>query len=152
MKVTFFGHKNTPQEIQPKLEGILADLIENDGADTFYVGNQGCFDFMVRRTLQRLKKTYPHITYTVVLAYMPGVCTGHAPDGCPETIYPEGMENTPLKFAIIKRNQWMIDQCDTVVTHVKYPFGGAARFKEFAEKKGKRVINITCCAENTETT
>ena len=41
MKVTFFGHKNIPQEIQPKLEGILADLIENDGADTFYVGNQG---------------------------------------------------------------------------------------------------------------
>ena len=36
----------------------------------------------------------------------------------------------------------MIEQSDYVVTYVKYTVGGAAQFKEYAEKKGKIVINL----------
>ncbi|MCQ2440540.1 MAG: hypothetical protein MJ076_01415 [Clostridia bacterium] len=44
---TFFGHWDTPEEVRPLLQGVLKQLIENRGADTFYVGNQGGFDLMV---------------------------------------------------------------------------------------------------------
>lgn len=49
----------------------------------------------------------------------------------------------PRRFAIDKRNRWMIDHSDFVITYVSRSFGGAAKFKEIAEKKNRVVINIT---------
>ena len=71
MTCTFFGHANTPDEIEPSLRSALIHLIENKNVNMFYVGNHGNFDCMVRRTLKQLKLEYPHIDYAVVLAYMP---------------------------------------------------------------------------------
>ena len=48
----------------------------------------------------------------------------------------------PLRFAISYRNKWMIEQSDYVVTYVNHSWGGAAQFKELAEKKGKTVIEL----------
>ena len=70
MVCTFFGHKDTPKEIEPTLRSTLIDLIENKNVNVFYVGNNGNFDTMVRRQLEDLSQTYP-ITYSVVLAYLP---------------------------------------------------------------------------------
>lgn len=138
MTVTFFGHKDTPETIQPKLEAILVDLIQNRHADLFYVGNHGNFDAIVRKTLMKLKKEHFHIRYAVVLAYFPQK-QSFLPS---ETIYPEGMEQTPRRFAICKRNQWMLEQADLVLTYVRRPFGGAAKFKELSEKRKKDIINL----------
>ena len=46
---TFFGHRDTPKKIEPILKSTLIDLIENKKVDLFYIGNQGNFDYMVRR-------------------------------------------------------------------------------------------------------
>ena len=59
MKCTFFGHRNAPKEILPKLEDILKELIEKEGVNEFLVGNQGAFDSMVAEKLIELKKVYP---------------------------------------------------------------------------------------------
>lgn len=68
---TFFGHRDTPQNIELILRSTLVDLIENKDVLKFYVGNQGGFDYMVKRCLAELKERYP-IDYAVVLAYFPG--------------------------------------------------------------------------------
>ena len=68
---TFFGHKDTPKEIEPTLKSTLIDLIRNKNVCSFYVGNHGNFDSMVKRCLIELKEIYP-IDYAVVLAYFPG--------------------------------------------------------------------------------
>lgn len=44
MVCTFFGHKDTPKEIEPTLRSTLIDLIENKNVNVFYVGNNGNFD------------------------------------------------------------------------------------------------------------
>lgn len=142
MTVTFFGHSNAPQDIIPKLESILIDLIQNKGATKFYVGNHGNFDSLVKITLKKLKQQFPHIDYAVVLAYIPIKRNELDYKYYLDTIIPDGIENTPPKYAIIKRNRWMIDNSDMVVAYVKYIVGGAAKFKDLAEKKGKIVINI----------
>lgn len=49
MTVAFFGHRDTPPIIEPKLKEIIIDLIENHDADKFLVGNNGNFDFLVRK-------------------------------------------------------------------------------------------------------
>ena len=140
MTVTFFGHKDTPKEIEPTLRTTLVDLIENHGATEFYVGNNGNFDTMVRRQLEELSQVYP-ITYSVVLAYLPTKTSEY--DDFTTTLLPEGIETTPKRFAISYRNKWMIEQADIVVTYVTHTYGGAWQFKAMAERQGKTVIEIT---------
>ena len=139
MVCTFFGHKDTPKEIEPTLRSTLIDLIENKNVTAFYVGNNGNFDTMVRRQLEDLSQTYS-ITYHVVLAYLPTEKNRY--DNLTNTIYPEGLETVPKRFAISWRNKWMIQQSDIVVTYVNHNFGGAAQFKEMAERLNKHVINL----------
>ena len=139
MTVTFFGHKDTPKEIEPTLRSTLIDLIENKNVTVFYVGNNGNFDTMVRRQLENLSQTYP-ITYNIVLAYLPTKKSEY--DDYTNTILPEGIETIPKRFAISYRNKWMVEQSDVVVTYVTHSFGGAAQFKELAERQGKTVIEL----------
>ena len=140
MTVTFFGHKDTPKEIEPTLRTTLVDLIKNHGATEFYVGNNGNFDTMVRRQLENLSQTYP-ITYNIVLAYIPTKKSEY--DVFTNTILPEGIETIPKRFAISYRNKWMVEQSDVVVTYVTHSFGGAAQFKAMAERQGKTVIELS---------
>ena len=140
MTVTFFGHKDTPKNIEPTLRTTLVDLIENHDATEFYVGNNGNFDTMVRRQLENLSQTYP-ITYNIVLAYIPTKKSEY--DSFTNTLLPEGIETVPKRFAISYRNKWMIGQTDIVVTYVTHNFGGAAQFKALAEKQGKTVIELS---------
>ena len=137
--VTFFGHRDAPKETEPALRLTLIDLIENKNATLFYVGNHGNFDAMVRHQLEDLSQTYP-ITYSVVLAYLPTEKNKY--DNLTNTIYPEGLENIPKRFAISYRNKWMIQQADTVVSYVIRTYGGAAQFKELAERLDKTVFEL----------
>ena len=140
MTATFFGHMDTPKEIEPTLRTTLIDLIENKNVTVFYVGNNGNFDAMVRRQLENLSQTYP-ITYSMVLACLPTKKSEY--DDYTNTILPEGIETAPKRFAISYRNKWMIQQSDMVVTYVTHSFGGAAQFKEMAVKQGKTVIELS---------
>ena len=140
MTVTFFGHKDTPKEIEPTLRTTLVDLIENHGATEFYVGNNGNFDTMVRRQLENLSQTYP-ITYNIVLAYLPTKKSEY--DDYTNTIYPEGIETIPKRFAISYRNKWMVEQSDIVITYVARTYGGAWQFKGMAERQRKTVIELS---------
>ena len=139
---TFFGHRHTSAEIAPKLKTTIIDLIENKSVALFLVGNQGNFDLLVKKTLSELKKVYSYINYYIVLAYMPTKKDAEYPELFRNTIFPDGLESVPPKYAISRRNMWMIDKSDYVITYVEHNIGGAAQFKEYAEKKGKKVINI----------
>lgn len=138
MVCTFFGHSFANATLKPELITCLRGLIEKDGAAKFLVGNHGNFDRMVWDVLLSLKKQYGHIVCYKVLAYLPST----AEDGNNDTVFPEDLESIPKKFAIIKRNEWMIKSSDTVITYVKYSTGGAYRFKELAKRKGKNIIEL----------
>ena len=139
MICTFFGHRDTPPSVKPLLREELTDLIEHQGVNWFYVGNQGSFDRMVADLLKEIADT-ADIRYEIVLAYMP-----KANDSFEEThtVLPDGIEAVPPRFAIEYRNKWMIERSDIVVTYVRHSFGGAAKFKEYAKKKGKYIIEIS---------
>ena len=94
---------------------------------------------MVRRQLEDLSRTYP-ITYNVVLAYLPTKKSEY--DDFTNTLLPEGIETVHKRFAISYRNKRMIGQADVVVTYVTHSFGGAAQFKELAERQGKTLIEL----------
>ncbi|MBQ9859749.1 MAG: hypothetical protein IJO76_03610 [Clostridia bacterium] len=136
---TFFGHRDTPDAVEPILHSTLIDLIENHQITIFYVGNNGNFDNLAIKELKMLKNNYPHIHYTVVLAYLPN----NSSQALGDTVYPEGLETVPQKYAISRRNNWMINKADFVITYVTRSGGGADQFKAIAEKKKKTVINLS---------
>jgi len=121
MTATFFGHRDAPQNITEKLSATIEGLIVHRGIDEFYVGDSGAFDRMVYGELSRLKKKYPFIRYCVVLAYMP---TERKKIDAP-TLYPEGLERVPPRFAISYRNRFMAERADIAVVYVKNSWGGA---------------------------
>ena len=139
MIVTFFGHRDTHGHISPVLETLLVELIEDYGADKFYVGDNGNFDRLVCMVLRRLKKAYPDIDYAVVLPEIPQTKREY-PDE--QTVVPDGMEYTPREYRIARRNRWMVNKSDVVITYVLRKYGGAATYKRYAEEMGKRVINL----------
>ena len=138
MICTFFGHRDTPENIKPKLKAVLVNLIEKNNINMFYVGNNGAFDRIVQETLKELKTIYK-INYYVALAYIP---KKREYDDYSDTIYFDELNTKPYKCRIVERNKIMLEKSDVVITHVTRIVGGAADFKALAEKKGKTVINI----------
>ena len=110
MIVTFCGHSDCYEndEIRQRLyETVEAEIL--NGAELFYLGGYGHFDSMAARVIWELKKKYPHIQSVLVLAYLNREVDMKYYD---ETTYPP-LENTPLRYAIFRRNKWMAEQADT---------------------------------------
>lgn len=136
---TFFGHSDCYQLDEGVLRCTIEDLIAQ-GVDTFYVGNNGNFDRAVFSCLMKLKDIYPHISFAVVLAYLPiqkseyDLYHGYS-------MYPEGIEFGPPRFAIDRRNRWMIEKADYCLCFVNHTWGGAYKYAKQAKKK-LTVINL----------
>ena len=139
---TFFGHRDCPTSIKPKLRAVVVELIVRYGVDRFYVGRQGAFDAMARSVLRELAEVYPHISYAVVLERLPWPREKAVWDFS-NSIFPEGLENAPPRFAISRRNEWMLKQADFVVAYITHSWGGAAQFADKARRQGKTVLNLT---------
>ena len=136
----FFGHRDVTHDIRAKLQFIIEQLITEEQINSFYVGHQGQFDSMVYSVLKELKVKYPHIRYIVVLAYMPDEHINELYGE--DTIYPEGLETVPKRFAISKRNDWLIAHSCVVVCYVYRTWGGAVKYREKAIRKGLKVIDL----------
>lgn len=137
---TFFGHRDCPDTIKPKLRQVLIDLIEHHNVDMFYVGNQGRFDAIVRGVLRDLQHEYPQVNYAVVLAYMPSKQTEYGDYS--DTMLPEGIESVHPHYAISWRNNWMLKQSDYIVTYITHSYGGAAQYSEKAKRQRRMLINL----------
>lgn len=142
MVCTFFGHKDTSSIIREPLTVLIRELINKRNVNQFYVGNQGKFDSLVYQVLKEIKKDYSQIQYCIVLAYMPLRNNNLYKDFYECTIYPDGLEKTPAKFAILKRNEWMVKKSDIVVSYVTDKASNSYKFVEYAIKHNKEVINI----------
>ncbi len=143
MTCTFFGNRDIiGGKVETRLWELLVDFVKNKNVDNFYVGNQGRFDSLVLEQLKKLKEIYPHINYGIALAYIPTDKESCGVVNNDKAFVPDGVENGPMRFAIDRRNRWLIKNSDYVITCVRNSIGGAAKYKEIAERKGKTVINI----------
>lgn len=141
MRVTFCGHKEVAdrEHVEQWLRRVCAGLIER-GADKFFLGGYGNFDFMCASVLRNLQKTHPSIRLILVLPYLNSTLLT---EGYDETVYPP-LESVPKRFAIVRRNEWMVRESDAVVAYVIRGFGGAAQTLDYARRQKKPII---CYAE-----
>ena len=139
MTVTFCGHSQLKinYKIKDKLEKTLIKLID-EGADEFLFSGYGMFDIIAADIVYELKSTYPNIKSIMVAAY---VYSGNYSDRYDYTVFPP-LEKLPPEFAVTKRNEWMVDKSDTVVSHVDFPACDAALMLEYAKQKWKKIIKM----------
>lgn len=134
MTVTFCGHSQISDQdkISKWLDMLLPSLIEG-GAETFYLAGYGDFDRLAAAAVRRQKAVYPAIESVLVLPYLGRKFDGAAYDS---TTYPP-LEKVPPRYAIVRRNQWMVCESDVVISGVTHGWGGAAKTLDYAKTKGK---------------
>lgn len=140
---TFFGHRDCPESIRASLIKEIERLICDQQVESFYVGTQGSFDRMAYSALKKLCNKYSNIKVYRVLAYMPqndAVSKDNAEGE--DTILPEGIERVHPRYAIVWRNNWMIDRSEYVIAYITHPTGGAYRAVERANIKGMIIMYV----------
>lgn len=142
MICALFGNSQLFENVEQMLHQRLCSLIQEHGAIQFYVGTHGSFDAIALRVLKKLKAQYPFIDYTIVLAYLPTKPREFTATESMHSVFPHILEATPLRFAIDKRNRWMLEQADVVLTYTRYSTGNTAKYKQLAMKMRKPVIEL----------
>ena len=139
MTVTFCGHSQVadPGLVAEKLNAVIAELIA-EGADEFLLGGYGEFDGMAARAVANVRKVNPQIRSTLVIPYIERDYDRTLYDG---SVYPP-LETVPRRYAISKRNEWMVDNSDLVITCVQNESGGAYKAMKYAQSKGVKILNI----------
>ena len=143
---TFCGHGHiygSYEAVQRECYTTVENLIKTGDVDCFLIGDYGDFDSIAASVCLSLKKQYHHITVSLVLPYY----RPHLDDFTKErynrfdyVITPE-LEKAPYKYRILKANEYMVDQSDTVIAYVKYG-GGAEKTLKYAKKQNRTIINL----------
>ena len=139
MIVTFCGHKDVfeKEQLTQRVQQIIEQLI-GEGATLFLLGGYGGFDSVAAVAVKEAKLQHPEIHSTLVLPYLDRTFNEDLYD---DSTYPP-LEEVPRRYAISRRNEWMVDQADVVIAYVDHGWGGAAKTLEYARRKKKRIINI----------
>ena len=138
MTVTFCGHGDFygDEDVKRWLRDTVEALILR-GADDFLLGGYGGFDACAASVVWAFKKKYPTIRSTLVLPYLDRTVDASKYDG---TLYPP-LEKVPRRYAISRRNEYMVNEADIVVAYVTHGWGGAATTLAYAKRKKKEIIN-----------
>ena len=142
----FIGHREADEQLLPRLELVIDRLIQEDRVRYFYVGGYGGFDRIAAAAVKRVKQKYPDITLMLVLPYHPAERPTEAPAGFDGTYHPEGLENTPRRYAIVRTNQIMVDTSNWLVCYVQHGASNSRNLLEYAQRREEKgliqVINI----------
>lgn len=149
MKSCFFvGHREADERFLPLLTKTIERLIIEESVSYFYVGRYGGFDRIVSTAVTVVKKKYPPITLMLVLPYHPAERPIDTPYGFDGTYYPEGLENVPKRYAIVRANKIMVDTSDWLVAYVRHGASNSRKLLEYAvHKQEKGLIQMENLAE-----
>ena len=145
MIITFLGHRSLANgaDLFKKIKTVILKNISPSEKTTFYCGGYGAFDHLCAEVCRALQNENVHCEIVFVTPYIisskkPGNTDVSKYDS---VLYPT-LEHVPPKFAILRRNQFMIDQADLIIAYVEYRYGGAYTGVQYAMKKQKRIINL----------
>lgn len=145
MIVTFCGHRDVffQNGEEKRLEEELRKVLKESPDAIFYLGDYGRFDGLCNNTLRQLQKEYPRLRRVFVTPYLEPEYAHfqYANDYYDEVLYPF-TDKVVKRFAISKRNQWMVNEADLVIAYVDHDYGGAAKTFEYAVRKKKKYVNL----------
>lgn len=146
MIITFCGHGDFIKT--EKIENTLIELLKffAKGRETIdcYCGGYGRFNGFAAECVRKAKKDFENIRNCLIIPYISlsfQEKIKYLNDYYDEIIYPP-LKNIPAKYAIIKRNEWMVDKADLLIAYVKHSWGGAAKTLEYAKRKNTTIFQL----------
>ena len=147
--VSFFGHRQISAAIslEAHLEKIIRELLGSKEYIEFLVGRDGDFDKLASSTVLRCKRNVRDDNSSLIwiLPYPTAAYRNNADDFqayYDEIEICESSAETHYKSAYQVRNRAMVDRSDLIIFCVERSSGGAYQTMKYAEKQGKRIINI----------
>lgn len=131
-----FGHSDTPYSIQDKIEKAAEYHYINYSVRVFIIGSRGNFDSIAAAAIKSLKKKYSDIILLLLLSYHPAERPIEPLNGFDNSIYVLE-EKVPHRYAIVRTNQKMVDETDTIICYVTHG-GNTRNLLEYSEKRQKK--------------
>ena len=145
MILTFCGHSDYLKNFEDEtlLLNLLEKTIKGKPVD-FYLGGYGNFDAFAFECAKIYKQRHLNANLIFVTPYINNWLEERKDilqKSYDMVIYPE-LENVPKKFAILKRNEWMVSQADYIFGYVRTHYGGAYKTLLYADKHKKPSTNL----------
>ena len=138
-RIAFIGHREIYGHylLEDQIEQIARDKLYEKEYVEFYVGRNGDFDISVAAAIKRAQNAVGHHNSCLILLQpYPMKDDEYYEKFYDEVQYPVDSKTHP-KAAIMKRNQWMIDNADLLVAYVEEDrSGGAMTTLKYAKSKG----------------
>ena len=148
MIISFVGHALIPPEelVKSKVNEVLRANVKSGEPVKFYIGGYGDFDKISALCCKNLKKDFKDVEIILVLPYLSfskeGKIGSLIESGAYDaTLFPP-IENIPKRFAISRRNEWMIENSDLIIAYVNNNYGGAYKSLRYAMRKNRKIINL----------
>ena len=147
MIIAFCGHStySETEEHEKKILNFLEKRVGNTPCD-FFLGEYGSFDAFCYRIAKKFKALHHNSKLMFITPYInDSFLKKHLSEKekrFDEIIYPN-LENIPPRYAISKRNRWIVEKADIIVAYVHHKFGGAYSMYRYAEQKKKEIYDIT---------
>ena len=137
MIITFCGHDNVQDldQVRDWLCNVLEQFSKKESV-ICYLGGYGGFDRLAVSVVRQMQQANPTLQAVLILPYLN---RKYDESGYDYTLFPP-LESAPPRYAISKRNQWMVQQADVVIAYVTHNWGGAAKTLEYARRKKKKVV------------
>ena len=144
MIIAFCGHSNYVENSgdEEKIIRILTSRAEN--SNEFFLGEYGGFDNFAYKCATKFKKTHMDSKLIFVTPYIYEQYRKKSTDYEKRfdlILYPE-LENVPPKYAISRRNKWMVEKADIIIAYITHRYGGAYAMYSYAKSKNKEIYNI----------
>lgn len=144
MRCCGFGHRSLCCDVEAELYQTLLRLADERGVTEMMTGGMGDFDRLFASTVRRIQRVR-RVSLILVKPYFSSELNANRryyEEMFDDVIVPPELLGVYPKVAIHRRNQWMVDACDYVVTCVRRSSGGAYQAMRYAQKKGKWYGNL----------
>ena len=148
MIVSFAGHSHVGgwDKMKGIVKEVLKTVLAENEAVTCYLGGYGDFDVLCAAACRELKQEFSGMEVVYVTPYMTLSEQTKMKEMQSRGLYDRFLyppiENTPPRFAILKRNEWMMANADLIIAYVNRSYGGAYQSLVTAKRKNKKIINI----------
>lgn len=145
MIVTFCGHSDlfAREDLFDKVLSVIKKTAKDEKM-IFYLGGYGKFDDIAYRCCKAYQKEHPEALLIFVSPYQNEEYFKNRVyllQNYDEILFAP-IENTPPKYAISKRNEWMVKNADFLIAYVDYGWGGAAKTLKYAVNHKIPFVNL----------
>ena len=140
-----FGHRDFDKHLllDKYLPIVLRKIIESKDFVEVFVGRNGEFDIYAASVFKRLQRDVGRESCEIICVlpytYKDIDLFARYYDS---VIIPECLSDAYPSSAITKRNKWMVENSDLIICYVENKCGGAYTALKYAERLGKRIINL----------